>query len=322
MATGVFGLVKQFENQDIAARRFLANGAPVLPQSEFLAGTSFYVDSGLSAAGDGRSPAGALATLDAAFALCTANKGDKIIVMPNHAETITGAGGITADVAGVTVIGLGRGNQRPRFLMDAGTAVTFVISAADVTVHNLVFAAGHADIVTCFDITAAYATISACEFVNNVVDENFLTEIKATSTTDNNADGLTVIGCRAMTIDASGVEFLELNADVNGLVFNDNFISKDAATAAAGIFCATGKDLRDCQVLRNILIVGNTAGDLLIDNDTAVNSGVVAYNLVGHHDVVGAIVVDCDGVRQFENYSNASDTASGVILPVIDVDGS
>jgi hypothetical protein len=322
MATGVFGLVKQFENQDIAARRFLANGAPVLPQSEFLAGTSFYVDSGLSAAGDGRSPAGALATLDAAFALCTANKGDKIIVMPNHAETITGAGGITADVAGVTVIGLGRGNQRPRFLMDGATTVSFVISAADVTVHNLVFAAGHADIVTCFDITAAYATISQCEFVNNVVDENFLTEIKATSTTDNNADGLTVVGCRAMTIDASGVEFIELNADVNGLVANDNFVSKDAATAGKFILQATGKDVRDCQIMRNTLITGMTTGDIFIDNDTTANSGVIAYNLVGHHDVATAVIFDADGVRLFQNYSTASDAAQGVLLPAADDDAS
>jgi hypothetical protein len=318
MATGVFGRVKQFENMDISARRFLANGSPVMPQSEYLAGTTFYVDSGVAAAGDGRSPEGAKTTLDAAFALCTANKGDKIIVMPNHAETITGAGGIAHDVAGVRVIGLGYGNQRPRFLMDGATTVTYAITAADAWVENLVFAAGHADIVACITTTAAYTHIISCEFVNNVVDENFLTEIKATSTVDNTNDGLTVIGCVAANIDASGLEFIEINADVDRLVVTDNFVSKDAATSAKLILQATGKDLRDCQVLRNRVVVGNTAGDVIIDNDTAVNSGIVAQNFGGHHDTAGAVLVDADGVRLFENYSASDDTTQGVLHPAAD----
>ena len=71
-----------------------------------------------------RAAGATLATLDAAFALCTADKGYRIIILPNHSETVTGVGGITADVAGVSVIGLGIGAQRPRFLMDGAATVT------------------------------------------------------------------------------------------------------------------------------------------------------------------------------------------------------
>lgn len=280
-------------------------------------GRTFYVDSAVDATG-GENPDEALGTLDEAFAKCTANRGDVIVVMPNHAETITGAAGIAHDVAGVSVVGLGIGDQRPRFLMDGGTTVTYAISAADAMVSNLVFAAGHADIATCFNITAAGAWIDACEFVNNVVDENFVTEIKATSTTDNNADGLKVTNCRALTVDASGAEFIEITADLNGLVATGNFVSKDAGPAAGFIVCATGKDLTNCQIEGNRLLSGATSGDIFIDNDTAANSGVVAFNLVGHHDTASAAPFDVDGVRLFENYAVGVDTGSALLLPAVD----
>lgn len=296
-----------------------ANGVSVrgLPLLNTYGGNVYWVNSATGSDGNKGTRERPFATLDYAIGRCTANNGDIIMVAPNHAETITGAGGITADVAGITIIGLGHGNQRPRFLMDGATTVTFAISAADVSVENCVFAAGHADIVTCFAITAAFARLDRIEFVNNVADENFLTEIKVTSTTDNAGDGLIVTNCRAMTIDANAVEFLEINGDLDGMVFNGNFISKDAAQCQ-GIVCATGKDLTNCQVMWNLLITGETDSDLLIDNDTTANSGIVAHNRIGHHDTAGEVLVDCDGVRQFDNLGTATDTASGFILPAID----
>ena len=136
------------------------------------------------------------ATLDYAIGRCTANNGDVIMVLPDHAETVTGAGGITADIAGITIIGMGNYNQRPRFLMDAGTTVSFLVSAADVTVQNCVCASGHADVVTCFDVTGKGFTCLQNEFVDNVVDENFKSAIKFSSTA-NTSDGAWVIGAMA-----------------------------------------------------------------------------------------------------------------------------
>lgn len=299
-------------------RGLLFDGRPV---GSFTArgpkGNVFFVDSAVDGT-DGTSPETAVGTLDEAFALTTANQGDVIYVMPNHAETVTGAGGITHDVAGVTVIGLGTYNNRPRFLMDGATSVTYLISAADACVSNLVFAAGHADVVTCFNVTAVGAHIDNCEFVNNVVDENFVTEIKATSTTDNNADGLKVTNCRAYTVDAAGAEFIELNSDLDGGVFSGNVVIKDAGTAAKFILQATGKDVTNVLVEGNRLVTGATSGDIFIDNDTSANSGIVALNFAGHHDTAGAVLIDCDGVRLFENLHVAADNQSGVLQPAAD----
>jgi hypothetical protein len=284
-------------------------------------GKTWYVDSAV-AGSDGSSPETALATLDSAFAKCVANQGDVIVVMPNHAETITGAGGITHDVAGVSVIGLGIGNQRPRFLMDAGTAVTYLISAADALVENLVFAAGHADIVTCFNVTGVGATIRACEFVDNVANENFLSAISATGAA-NTADMLTVEDCFFYSADAATLGFIMTTDDVVGMKVLRNVVVSEGTGLATLITNATGKDMKGVRVMWNSLSSKATAGNLFISNDTASpnNSGIIAYNNCGHADVTGAHAMGAvGGCRFFENRSVSTDALSGLLLPAADVD--
>jgi hypothetical protein len=279
---------------------------------------TFFVDSQTGSNGNTGAYDNPLATLDFAIGKCRAGYGDNVVMKQGHAETITGVGGVTADVADISIIGLGTGAQRPRLLMDGAATVTFLITAAGVTVSNFIMAAGHADIVAGIGVSAAGVTINAIEFVNNVADENFLTEIKCTSTTDGNADNLTVTNCRAFTIDAGALEFIEINADLDGATIKNNFVCKDAATAGKFILQATGKDLRNLDCGYNVHMTGMTTGDLFIDNDTTVNSGVVYNNLIGSHDTAAPVTVDCDGVRQFLNYSAASDTASGRLWPAVE----
>jgi len=288
---------------------------------ETFGGNVFWVNSARGSDSNKGTRDRPFATLDYAIGRCTANNGDVIFVAPNHAETITGAGGITADVAGITIIGLGTYNQRPRFLMDGAATVTFVVSADDVTVQNCVFASGHADVVRCFNITAKGCTLIDVEFADHTTDENWLTPVDASSTTDNNADGLKVIGCRWVSPDAGCLNMIELNADVADLVAVDNFVCVEGGTNSAFLKCATGKDVTTCFIAWNFIVNGMTANDLFIDNDTTANTGIVAHNRAGHHDVTGAhSLIDCDGVRLFDNLSNSTDTTSGFVLPAIDVD--
>lgn len=53
------------------------------------------------------------ATLDYAIGRCTASRGDIICVKPGYTDEITAAGTIAADVAGVSILGLGMGSLRP-----------------------------------------------------------------------------------------------------------------------------------------------------------------------------------------------------------------
>jgi hypothetical protein len=283
------------------------------------AGKVFWVDSNRGGDGNRGTVDRPLASLTKALSLADADSGTVIICKPKHAETITGAGGLAFNKAGVTVVGMGFGNQRPRFLMDGGTSVTALITAADTTLNNLRFAGGHNGITTCFGVTAVNATLEDIEIEDNTTDEHFLAIISATGA-DNTADGLTVRGLKWVTPDAGATDIISFTGSCNRLTVEDSFYCADAATGAGFVLCATGKVLTGLKFMRNVMICGNTSTDMFIDNDATTNTGVAAYNLLGCHDDAGVIMFDCDGIRQFENYQTSSDTASGLLDPVADVD--
>jgi len=258
------------------------------------------------------------ATVQGAVDQCVASRGDVIFVMPGHSETITTDGGLALSKAGVTIIGMGTGTLRPKLVYGTAAAAATTVTAANVTLHNFVVEANFADVTNAFDITAANFTASYIEAQEAGANLNFVDIFHASGTTDNEADGLAILNCRSYAIDAAINSLVNLKADVAGMRVNDNFVVHDHANALAMIQCATGKDLNNLQVLRNMYTSLKTSGDLLIDNDTTANDGVVAYNLVGHLDTAGEVLVDCDGVALFENRATGAVTASGYVLPAID----
>jgi len=80
-------------------------------------GNIWFVDSGHPFASDnthcGESPLEPFATIDYAIGKCTASNGDIIYVMPGHAETVNATATLTCDVAGISIVGLGNGTNRP-----------------------------------------------------------------------------------------------------------------------------------------------------------------------------------------------------------------
>src|SRR5687767_10422825 len=88
-----------------------------------------YVHSSGSSTGPGYTPETAYSTIDAAIGACTADNGDVIVVLEDHTESITGAAGIAADVAGVRIVGLGVGRNRPRITFTTATAASCDVSA-------------------------------------------------------------------------------------------------------------------------------------------------------------------------------------------------
>lgn len=298
-------------------------GVPMFPGvEEPIMGSVFFVDSAAGNNGNtGKEPSKAFATVDFAIGKCTANKGDVIYVMPNHAETITGAGGITADIAGIKIIGLGSYNQRPRILVD-GAAATIAVSAADVTFRNLVLASGHTDLAACFDVTGKGCWIDRCEFEQNTTDENFLTCIKATGA-DNTADGLRVTNCYMYQVDASTVGFIHTIGDIARIEVIGNVVLTEGTGLATLITNATGKDMKGCVILWNFLSSKATAGNLFISNDTASpnNWGIIAHNRCRHADVTTSHTMGAvGGCGFFDNLSASTDAVSGFVLPAIDVD--
>ena len=291
-------------------------------------GRRLYVDSAYGAAGGaGESIYSPLSTLQAAIDRLDSlgsqedNTGATIVVMPNHAETVTGASGLTFDVPGLSVIGLGNYNQRPRFLMDGGTTVTGVISAADVTLSNLEFASGHSNVATCLGVTGVGARLDRLKFGNNTTNEDFLVCITATGA-DNTADGLEVTDCEWNTVDTDDdqmISFIGSAKDVR--IMRNRMMSLSTATAQL-IISATGKILTNAEIGWNIHQNRMTQDELFISNDGTTNTGFVHNNYCGHADVTGAHDPGwtTGGWRLFNNLSVSVDTLQGVVVPAADVD--
>lgn len=257
-------------------------------------------------------------TIDYAIGQCKASRGDIICVMPGHSETITTDGGIAVDVAGVCIIGLGHGTLRPKIVLDTAAAAAVTVSAANCMMSNIVLEASFADITNAIDVTAAHFRAHKLHFQEEGANLNFVDYIVASSTTDNNADGLEVLECTGYGIDAAINSPILINADLNDLIVEDCAFNTDNANALAMIQVATGKDLRNCRVQRNLYASLKASGDILIDNDTADNNGWVAHNVAIHADIAGEVICDADGVGLFENYGTGVVTASGYLLPAAD----
>jgi len=288
-------------------------GVPILNTHP---GNVFWVDSGgpSNSRGTFKQP---FTTIGAALDRCTASNGDIIFVKPGHAETITAAGGVALDVAGVAVVGLGKGSIRPTLTYTTAAAASLTVTAADVSLSNFRLVANFADITRLINVTATDFHADGIEVTAAAVDMNWVDVIDA-SGADNTADGLTVTNCRAFGLDASNDSFIEITGDIDRLTVEDNLVVHDHASATAFIEQATGKDMINVSIQRNSYHSLKTSGDILIDNDTTANSGVAAYNTMSHADTAAEVALDVDGVAMFENYASGVITGSGYLLPAAD----
>lgn len=130
-------------------------------------GDLLFVQSVHAAASDtnsGRKLNAPLATLDAAFGdNCTENEGTTIYVMPGHAETFAATGAhVVADKAGVNVIGIGNGADRPTFTY-SHTGATTTWSANGLNLANLLFVTAIDQVTTFGTVSGADVTFADCE---------------------------------------------------------------------------------------------------------------------------------------------------------------
>lgn len=176
------------------------------------AGTAVLVDSETAASDDNRGTFfHPFATLDYAVGKCVANRGDVIYIKPGYTQSMTAADAVDLDIAGITVIGLGRGTHIPKFTYD-NSAGEFVFGAANVRIENLWFVPSVTGITKAVDVEAA-------------------------------ADGYEIVGCRFADAEAAGTDEFLISIQVaagadNGKIL-DNYIDMGTAGAATAITVAT-----------------------------------------------------------------------------------
>lgn len=290
----------------------IGSGAMIPPTT----GSVFFVHSGTGSNGNnGKTPGKPLATIDYAVGLCTANKGDVIIVMAGHAETLTAAGGITADVAGISIIGLGRGTLRPTISF-GNTAATFAISAANVLVRNLRVTPTVDEVVKMFHITAAYATLDGIEHFETASAQTIQFVLTSAA-----ADYLEIRNCYCYQVNAAGSaqSWIAL-VGIDGGIIEDNTFRLTLNNAAGSVTIHGSTACIGTVVRRNSIVqLGGTtqvSAILFVDSSTGVH---VHDNRVacGSTALAGGVDVGNAGYAN-ENYVLNTADKSGIIDPVAD----
>lgn len=300
-------------------------GVTVLPGvDEVIVGQVLFVCNRSGANGsdgnNGLSPDQPLATVDAAIGLCQSGRGDKIYVLPGHAETVT-ATSIALDVAGVKVIGLGQGASRPVFTFGAAAA-TIAVSAAGCRWSNCHMVANFADVASAFTTsTAKDFVLDSNTFFDTDSSHNFLCVV-TTNATSNASDGLTVLNNHVISKPATDGAVVSVLAVISRLTISGNVVDKLATNDAGHLvtlstFAATGT-----RVLNNVLtmnaLASQSTGTLGTGSSTA-SSGIVAGNLVYQIDTSTGLLWTASSKLGFlENYMSGAADKSGSIFPAVD----
>ena len=142
-----------------------ANGVAIrgMPILNSYGGNIFWVDSGSGSNTNDGTHVRPYATLDFAVGKCTANNGDLILVKAGHTETVTAAGGLDLDVAGITIIGLGNGSDRPTVNFTTAVGADMDVGADNITISNFLFTGGIDALTGPIDVNAADFTMLDCE---------------------------------------------------------------------------------------------------------------------------------------------------------------
>lgn len=255
--------------------------------TDMTTGDVWYVDSGAGTDGSGygRSPISPFATIDYAVGQCTANAGDTIYVMPGHAENLSSADAVDVDVAGVRIIGLGDGADRPTLTYTA-TAGEFVIGAASVTVENIIFKAGISNITMGISVEAAGDdfTLRNCEFAEpSTATYDFAIMVDLAS----GANNVCVEDCEFNQLSVTAGD-LDYGIKVGAGVCN-NLTVKDCVIGGPFTVAAIWSDQIDKEVNISDNVISNvTTGQMCIEL-TANATGNIVGN-VCYGDTEAAII--------------------------------
>lgn len=188
-------------------------------------GDVIFVDSNDGNSGADGSSLRPFDSIESAFNKSGLSYGDTIVAMPGHAETVSAAGGITADVAGVRVIGLGEGAKRPTITF-SDTAATIAVSSASITFEGIIVVPSVDSVVSPFVVSAADVTIGTPDRPVEVRDASasveFVRGILTTAAADNFKSHLVYKGFTAgnacvNAIRLVGVDNAEIYVDFYGV---------------------------------------------------------------------------------------------------------
>jgi hypothetical protein len=272
-------------------------------------GQNFFVSSvSGSSENAGTSPGEAKATLAQAIALCTASRGDRIYLLPGHAEDIITA--LACSTAGIEIIGLGRGNLIPTISCTHADG-TLSISAANVTVRNVRLVANVASGVTsAITITATGdgATLDGVQCRDTTNDKEFLVHVSvATTVTDLLIENCEFVGLIAGSM-TNSILFAGTSIDCT---IRHNYIFVDSADDTIDHLAGASVNL---HVHHNVIINQDTTTALYCFRNKSDGTGCVHDNRCGYNKVDAEMLVGA-ATWFFENYCSNTIAESGLLDP-------
>lgn len=257
-----------------------SGGMYAVVAEDMTTGNIFFVDSGTSGATDGagygQNPDAPTATIDYAVSLCTANNGDRIYVMPGHTETVTAAAGLALDVAGITIIGIGNGPDTPVVTLTTADTADVDVDAAGITVENIHFTSGFADVAVCLDVNATDFTLRRCRFTEAADDQNFLVCVQDAAAAA--SDRITIEDCYALQDDASNTHFVNFAGTGKGHIVRRNMLLGDWGTMCIG----------GAGVVTFATILDNAISNVASDADSCINFAAAATGMCMRNLCCGA----------------------------------
>lgn len=250
------------------------------------------------------------ATIDYAIGRCQANRGDIIMVKPGHVEAVAAAAGIVFDVAGVAVIGLGTGSDRPKISFTTATTADVDITAANVTIVNINFEANFADVAAAIDISGvAGVSFVNCYFTEGATDLNYVNVVDVAT----GASDMSFENCKFIMGDASNDSAI-LGVALDGLYISDSYFAANVAQTAAVALIKTSGNATNV-VIKDSHFRSNIDGALFLGFGGAANGGLVSNCYFSSIDVAGAVTAGFDftGGHMFECYVAGEPDTYGII---------
>jgi hypothetical protein len=251
----------------------------------------------------------------AAYAAVTASNYDVIVMKAGHAETMSTNTGWTFAKAGMTLVGLGRGGDRPILTLTGTTAAaTIGVTAANQTFHNFIVKIGTTELVACWTISAAYCTIDAVDFVENTTAFQALSYILTTAA----GDYLVVRNCdiRQVTAATGNAPCISLVGADDVTIENNRIFWIGANNAiTSGIQSVTTVALRALIKDNFIHITGgaNVLGITMLASST----GLAVRNCVATTKTAVAGSIALAGLYGIENYATETVNTNGILDPII-----
>ena len=289
-----------------------------LPVLNAYSGNVLWVHSAGSANGAGtfQRP---YATLEQA--INAADVGDTIMVKAGHAESIADATTLVFDKAGISIVGLGSGSRRPTFTFTTATTANIPVSAANVSIENILFVANFADIVSFITLTTAPEfLVNNCEFRDTSSILNALTCVTTTVTV--NADGLTFTNNRVQSLaTTAATTMIKVAGTMSRLTINDNYYVGAVLNNTAALLAHGALNVTNLEMARNRVFRPNTdtaTGGILITTSATANTGMVYDNYIACLDAAAVILVTagCD-YGMFNNMVIGEVDTSGLLLPAV-----